>query len=440
MSMTPPNIPQSTAQGNQPHVTILSGANVLTPEKIVKGGSVQIVNGKIESVTPQVPAQWLLRSEESQFIPLSDQFLLTPGLVDIQLNGALGADFGTSGIPAMQQLLSQLPRFGVTSILATVITSPLMDMVTATNTLEELLHFRRDGFTRLLGFHLEGPFLNPQRRGAHPNDAIITPDEEALALLLSPNVKAMTYAPEQDASGLIARTLATRGILPLLGHTTADKSTLERAYQQGAKGVTHLFNAMPGFTHRQVGTALHVLNHTGLEATFIADGFHIDPEVLQLMKTVKGVDKLTLVSDAMACAGLEEGFKMDFGGQRVTNQGGRAINAEGNLAGSTQLLDSQVRNLLHWGTATVEEAFTMASRNPARLIGEGHRLGALKAGYEADMVLWHQPTMQVIATWVGGRLLWSDPRLATISNQLQEQQSKGGDPNTVRFDSLMSFL
>jgi N-acetylglucosamine-6-phosphate deacetylase len=440
--MTPPPLPTTSKSGSNPtpYVTILTGANVLTPQGIVAGGSVQVVHGKIESITPQVPSQWLLRSEESQFIPLSDQFLLTPGLIDIQLNGALGADFGTAGIPAMQQLLSQLPRFGVTSILSTLITAPLMDMVTATNTLEELLHFRRDGFTRLLGFHLEGPFLNGQRRGAHPQAGIIEPDEEALALLLSPHVKAMTYAPECDSKGLIANALRERQILALAGHTTADKATLERAYQQGVKAMTHVFNAMPGFTHREVGTALHALNHTGLEATFIADGHHIHPEVLQLLKTVKGVDKLTLVSDAMACAGLQDGFKLEFGGQRVTSQGGRAVNEEGNLAGSVQLLDAQVRNLLNWGIASVEEVFTMASHNPARLLGEQHRLGSLAAGYEADMVLWHQPTMQVIATWVAGRLLWSDPRLTTITQELEQQQAKGANLNELRFDNLMTFL
>jgi N-acetylglucosamine-6-phosphate deacetylase len=365
--------------------------------------------------------------------------MMTPGLIDLQMNGGLGCDFNTSSIPVVQQFLAALPRFGVTGILPTLITAPHMDMVTATNTFEELLHLNRYSHAKVLGLHLEGPYLNTQKRGTHPASAITPPDLETLQLLLSPQVKMMTLAPECDAEFLALDYLRQKGILIFAGHTKATAEQLKQAMVHGLSGVTHLFNAMDGFTHRETGTALHVLNLKALKASFIADGYHVHPDMLRLALETKGVSNMLLVSDAMNLAGLGDGAKGFFANQSIQVQEGRAINQEGNLAGSTQFMDSMVRNLLNWNLATVEDCFEMGTTNPAKLLGLEKSIGAIAAGYQADFVLWHRPTMQVLATWVAGQLLWCDPKLmgtAPVTANTQANQQTNAFPTTPSFATL----
>jgi N-acetylglucosamine-6-phosphate deacetylase len=134
----------------------------------------------------------------------------------------------------------------------------------------------------------------------------------------------------------------------------------------------------------------------------------VHPEVIELTLKMKGIDKLVLVSDAMSLAGLKQGEKARFAGTIVQNREGRAMNTEGNLAGSTQLLPDMIRNLLNWEICSLEEAFQLATQNPAHLLGVDDHRGSLKEGYMADVLLWHQPTMKLLATWIGGELRWSD--------------------------------
>jgi N-acetylglucosamine-6-phosphate deacetylase len=406
--------PSEKTPFNRKH-TLLTDALVLTPEGLRSKQTVHIKGATIEAVSAAPPSSLLLREDDVQLIPLNDNFMITPGLIDLQINGGLGCDFNTSSIPVIQQFLAALPRFGVTGILPTLITAPHMDMVTATNTFEELLHLNRYSHAKVLGLHLEGPFLNTAKRGAHPANAITPPDMEMLQLLLSPQVKMMTLAPECDTEFLALDYLRQQGIITFAGHTKATADQLKQAMVHGLSGVTHLFNAMDGFTHRETGTALHSLNIKTLKASFIADGYHVHPDMLRLALETKGIRNMLLVSDAMNLAGLGDGAKGFFGNQSIQVEAGRAINQEGNLAGSTQFMDSMVRNLLNWNLASVEACFEMGATNPAKLLGLENSIGAIAAGYQADMVLWHRPTMQVLATWVAGQLLWCDPKLMGVA-------------------------
>jgi N-acetylglucosamine-6-phosphate deacetylase len=430
--------PSEKTPFNRKH-TLLTDALVLTPEGLKNQQTVHIKGATIEAVSSAPPSNLLLREDDVQLIPLNENFMITPGLIDLQINGGLGCDFNTSSIPVIQQFLAALPRFGVTGILPTLITAPHMDMVTATNTFEELLHLNRYSHAKVLGLHLEGPYLNTQKRGTHPASAITPPDLETLQLLLSPQVKMMTLAPECDAEFLALDYLRQKGILIFAGHTKATAEQLKQAMVHGLSGVTHLFNAMDGFTHRETGTALHVLNLKALKASFIADGYHVHPDMLRLALETKGVSNMLLVSDAMNLAGLGDGAKGFFANQSIQVQEGRAINQEGNLAGSTQFMDSMVRNLLNWNLATVEDCFEMGTTNPAKLLGLENSIGAIAAGYQADIALWHRPTMQVLATWVAGQLLWCDPKLmgtAPVTASTQANQQTNAFPTTPSFVTL----
>jgi N-acetylglucosamine-6-phosphate deacetylase len=391
---------------------VLTGATILTPNGWLENATLVIERGRIVDIHSDLPASFLFSQDDVTIVSLAPNTVLTPGLIDLQINGAYGVDFSQTTIPGIQQVLAQLPRHGVTGILPTLVTGPAMDMVSAVNTLEETLHIARQQQTRLLGIHLEGPVLNPAKCGAHPVDQMVPCDSEDLPLLLSPHVKVMTMAPEMDPDGQLTDALCKRGIIPFAGHTTANLPQLQQAVDRGVQAVTHLYNAMDGFNHRTVGTALHALNHPGLKATIIADGEHVHPEMVRLAKTIKGTDKLMVVSDAMPLAGLPDGNQCQFAGQTTFSRNGKALNPQGTLAGSVQLLDSAVRNLVNWQVATLEEAITMASTNPADLLGLGHELGRLAPGYRADFVLWNKDSLEVMATWLDGQLRWASPASA----------------------------
>ncbi len=404
---------------SNPHdITALCQANVLTPKGVLKSTTLQMQNGVIKSLGADLPANHFLRSEDVHTVQLGEDYLITPALIDLQLNGAFGVDFSAGNIPEMQKVLDTLPQYGVTGILPTLVTAPLMEMVSATNAIEELIHFNtRATGAKVLGIHLEGPFLNPDKRGTHPKEHMLPIDLDALHLLLSPHVKMVTYAPELDENFEMLDALREKGLLVFAGHSKAARGHLRAAINQGLKGVTHLYNALESYTHRQVGTSLHALLEKELWASFIADGYHVHPEVLELTFKMKSIDKLVLVSDAMSLAGLKEGETARFAGTVVQNKEGRAINTEGHLAGSTQLLPDMIRNLLNWEICSLEDAFQMATHNPAHLLGVDDHRGSLKEGYVADLLLWHQPTMKLLATWIGGELRWCDEGLFRQASQ-----------------------
>lgn len=403
---------------------LLTGATVLTDQGWLENAVVLLDRHRILDIQPDLPPSLLFNQDDVEMIALKPDTLLTPGLIDLQFNGAFGVDFATAGIPAIQKLLTQLPQHGITGLLATLVTAPVMDMVSAINTLEETLHIAKLNQTRLLGIHLEGPFLNPARRGAHPEASLLEPELADLPLLLSPHVKLMTLAPERDTEGAILEVLQQHQVLAFAGHTQANLAQLHQAMDRGLVAVTHLFNAMEGFHHRKPGTALHALNLESLKVSVIADGHHVHPEVLRLVQKVKGTDNLLLVSDAMPLAGCPEGTTLPFAGQRVTLLNGTAVNQEGNLAGSVQLLDDMVRNLVRWNICPFEEAIRMASTNPARLLNQADEVGRIAPGCRADMVLWNRHDLSLAATWIEGKLKWCQDNEvpgASPSNLLQSQ-------------------
>jgi N-acetylglucosamine-6-phosphate deacetylase len=279
-------------------------------------------------------------------------------------------------------------------------------MIKTINTLEEVIHHKYTKQTRPLGIHLEGPFLSAKYRGTHPLGAIDGAKVEDVLNLISPHVRQMTLAPERERALELIQALVRRGIRVSAGHSNADTETFLTALEHGVQSVTHLYNAMRPFHHRDPGIAGVSLADPKPYVQLIADGAHVHPYALEATIRSKPLEKIILVSDMMHLAGMPNQTSVKFAGQAVTAKNGRAINTEGNLAGSCVFLDQCVRNLVNWDLTRFEDAVLMASTHPAEYLGEGHQLGKIQRGYLADLILWQEGSLEINATWINGDLVY----------------------------------
>jgi N-acetylglucosamine-6-phosphate deacetylase len=323
--------------------------------------------------------------------------IVAPGFIDLQINGGFGVDVAEDGAGAVAELGRRLPATGVTAFLPTLVSSA-----------PEL--YRRAGAmlvagkgARAIGLHLEGPFLSPARAGAHPRGAI----EEAEsargaieALIAAGAVRLVTLAPERPGALEMCRSLAARGVSVSLGHTDATWAEMRAGIDAGAVMVTHLYNAMSPFHHREPGAVGTALSDDRVAVGIIADPIHCHPAALRLALAAKGPGRVALVTDAMAAAGMPPG-EYALGARQVTVSGGACRLADGTLAGSILTLDAAVRAMVSAAGAAVGDALRMASAVPARLAGLSGRKGALATGMDADLVLLDE-SLAVQATFVAG--------------------------------------
>jgi N-acetylglucosamine-6-phosphate deacetylase len=327
---------------------------------------------------------------------------IAPGFVDLQVNGGFGFEVG--GDPdALRGLAARLPETGVTSFLPTLVSRSAEEYREAFAAFEAAR--RQGGFpgaARVLGLHLEGPLLALGRAGAHWPAAIEGASAAMVDELADPTrVRLVTLAPErQDALALIKR-LTARGVVVSLGHTDASFETFTAGVDAGATLATHIFNAMPPFHHRAPGALGAALTDDRVVASLIADGLHTHPAALRLAVRAKGIDRIALVTDAIAGAGLPPG-RSRLAGQQVTVDETSARLDDGTLAGSTVTLGRAVRNMIAFTGLPPAAAVRMATRTPALALGS-KEVGTLAAGANADIVLLDQD-LGVLATFVGGVL------------------------------------
>lgn len=335
--------------------------------------------------------------------PLPPGAAMLPGFIDLQINGAFGVDL-TADPTGIATLSQHLPQHGVTAFLPTIITSPI-DCYANILTTCDLTPV--PGGAHPLGLHLEGPFLHPDRRGAHNSDHLCLPTPENLTQLLRPDlVRLITLAPEL-AGGLAAiRQIRQAGIIAGVGHSTANYEEAEQFFRAGLGYAVHLFNAMPQLHQRQPGLTGALLQPMAPPAGIIADGIHVHPAMLRLAYAARGTTGLTLVSDAMAAAGLGPG-NYTLGDQQVTVDERGARLADGTLAGSAILMDEAIRNMVNFGICSLAEAAIIASLTPARVLGVADQKGQLVAGYDADLVVL-DADLKVYLTIVAGEVVYQN--------------------------------
>ena len=257
----------------------------------------------------------------------------------------------------------------------------------------------RDG---VLGLHLEGPFISPQRPGVHRSDRIAKPgagDLEELCELAGAGRSLVTLAPECVLAGFV-RTLASSGVRISIGHSEAPAAVVMQAVADGATGVTHLFNAMPPLSARAPGIIGAALAERRLTAGLIVDGIHVDPVSVRAAFAAKGSDRIALVTDAMPTVGTSlDRFELD--GRTIKLADGRLTTEDGTLAGAHLDMASAVRNAVMLAQLPLEDALRAASLTPARFLGLDNERGALVPGARADLVALTQE-LTVVATWLDG--------------------------------------
>jgi N-acetylglucosamine-6-phosphate deacetylase len=305
--------------------------------------------------------------------------IAAPGLVDVQVNGFAGVDFLEADADGYRRAGEALLETGVTAYLPTFITAPEAQLLAALREVPA----GSDG-PRILGVHLEGPFLSPLRLGIHPPSARRDPDEDLLERLLAAGpVRVMTLAPELSGADVLIDILLRHEIVISCGHSDATSDEANAAFDAGVRTVTHLFNAMRPFRQRDPGIAGAALARDDVVVQVILDGVHLAPETASVVWRAGG-GRVALVTDAMAGAGLTDG-SFRLGGIEIEITGGVARGASGALAGSTLTMIEAVRNLHALG-ASLEDAIGAATEVPARVL-RNPTVGRIGVGLPADVVV-----------------------------------------------------
>jgi N-acetylglucosamine-6-phosphate deacetylase len=328
--------------------------------------------------------------------------VVAPGFIDLQVNGGFGFEAGGDA-RSLLGLAGALPRTGVTAWLPTIVSSEPEVYPRAFAAFAAARTAPAPGLHAApLGLHLEGPYLSPERKGAHRVAAIEgAPDALLETWLEEKDVKVVTLAPERPGAMERIRRLRERGIIVSLGHTNATYDQFRAGIAEGATLVTHLFSAMSSFHHRTPGAAGAALVDERVSVGLIVDGIHCHPASVRLALKAKGVERTFLVSDMIVGAGLGPG-DYGLGGQHVHVDGSSARLDDGTLAGSVLTMDEAVRKTVNLAEATIAEACRMASEVPARVLGLSRTKGRLAKGCDADLVLLDE-NLRVQATYVGGQ-------------------------------------
>ena len=383
---------------------LLAGGRVFTGDRIIDGHGVLIDGDRIAAVLPVADAPPGVRLRH---VPADT--LLVPGFLDVQVNGAGGVLFNdTPTAEAALAIAAVVRRTGTTGVLPTFMTDERAKLRDACEAAVVACARPAGG---VLGLHLEGPFLSPERPGVHSPPWMRKPDPGDIELLVSIAKRwtggrgrlLLTLAPERVDDRDIAR-LAAAGITLAAGHTAATLERTREAVAAGVRGFTHLFNAMPPVINRQPGPVAAAFIEPDAWCSIIADGVHVHPALLRLLVQVKPPGKVLLVTDAMPPSGTDATSFTLFG-RTIRRHDGRLVTEDGTLAGADIDMAASVRNCVQLLGLPLEDSLRMASLYPAAYLGLDDQLGRAAPGYRADLALL-KPDFSVLATWVGGDEQW----------------------------------
>ena len=383
---------------------LLAGGRVVTPEGVLSPGWIGLAGNLIDAVgSGQLP------DPGARGLPVTDLrgSWVLPGFVDMHVHGGGGTSF-TEGSSDDARRAAEFHRgHGTTTIVASLVTAPVAELEARAAMLAVLA-----GQGILAGLHLEGPFLSAARCGAQDPRHLLAPDLaafEGLRTAAAGHLRVITIAPELPGAAGLIKAAVRAGVTAAIGHTDATAEVASAAVDLGATHATHLFNGMRPLHHREPGTAGALLDRAEVTCEVIADGVHLHPAVIRLVARAVGPGRLVLITDAMAAAGMPDG-DYRLGSLRVNVAGGVARLADrtgtaGAIAGSTATMADVVRQAVAAGLP-VPDVAAAASTTPARVLGLADRIGALRPGLQADLVVCDDD-FRLSAVMAGGQWLGS---------------------------------
>lgn len=387
---------------------ILSGLTIALENKLINQHALVITDNRIAAIIPEPMIEHHLPAQHYRF---PNNYTLSPGLIDLHIHGANGFDVMDGTKKALSAIALALAEEGVTGFLATTMSAE-KDQIT--DVMKTIAEYDNEKGAKILGIHLEGPFLAPHKAGAQLERVLLPPDINLFhhwQHTANNQIKLVTLAPELEEALTFIRSLKQQGVIASIGHTNATYEETEAAISAGCTHATHLFNAMSGLHQREPGASLAVLLANEVSAEIIADGIHVHPAMIHLVSKLKSNHQLILVTDAMRAKCLGNG-KYDLGGQTVIVEGQRASLEDGTLAGSVLRLPEAIQNMKHITDCSVIDAINMASLNPAHLLGLEQHKGSISVGKDADLVVFDEnwtPTL----TFREGQMIFTKNNIKT---------------------------
>jgi N-acetylglucosamine-6-phosphate deacetylase len=379
--------------------TLIRGGKIITPFQTLQDHVIVVENGKIKAIIPFDRVGVIEKTEEIN----AEDCWITPGLIDVHVHGCSNVDTMDATHDAYQTMDTFFASRGVTSYLPTTGAAPNEDTFKVIETFKSYQPSGNGAFP--VGLHLEGPYLNEERKGAQPSEHLVLPDpQEYKKWFDSGVVKMMTVAPELEGAKELIQYGVQNGIEFAVGHSVATYNQMQEAAGWGLRQATHTFNGMDPLHHRKPGVVGAVLSDERIYAQIIPDGVHVHPAVVKLLVGIKGVERTMLITDAIRASGLGDG-EYPLLGQIVTVKSGIARVASGSLAGSIVTMDAALRNVIDFCGISELEAVRMATFTPAEALGLTPSKGYLRAGADADITIFDR-NFVVMKTLVGGKIVY----------------------------------
>lgn len=360
---------------------LISNVTIADSENASSFGDIYIEDGKIKEVSASIK-----READNQLDATGKDWIIVPGFIDIHIHGSSGFDAMDATPQALDGLASALPREGTTSFLATTMTQSDEAISAALHNASLFNAGKKQA--EMLGVHLEGPFISPKRAGAQPIEHILLPSTSLFKkwqALSGNRIKIVTVAPEMDNALAFIEELSEDGVIASLGHTDATSEVVHKAVKAGASHVTHLYNQMSPFHHREPGAIGAAFLEDCLTVELIVDLIHSHPKSIELAFRQKNASRIILITDAIRAKGLAPG-SYDLGGQDVEVSHTDARLHDGTLAGSILTMETAVKNMRAVTNCTLSELVAMTSANAAAQLGLSNK-GKIESGRDADLTI-----------------------------------------------------
>lgn len=331
---------------------------------------------------------------------------IIPGLVDVHTHGRGGYDFNTADSAGVLRMRKSYAQSGTTTVFATLASETVENLYKSFEAIKPNI-VPRSGMADIAGIHLEGRYLNPKRRGAHPAHLLAPLDSAELKEFLDamPCPRRVSAAVEMEGGEEFIKTALENGAVVAIAHSDAKYDEAVRCVELGVTGFTHTFNAMSPLHHREPGCIAASLLCDNAYSEFICDGEHIHPEMIRMASKLKPVEKFVLITDSMEAAGCNDG-EYSIAGQPVIVKNGKALTLDGAIAGSTLDLFTAMKNYMKFAHKTLEEAVPAATSNPADMMGAGQYCGRIEKGYSADfLILTEYENPEIESVWIGGEMI-----------------------------------